>query len=122
MATTTTTNVRTAIVDAFPAVAAAKAAQTSYAFTRRGLLRQMLADADCWIPSTITTDGSWAPIPNALMVALNGSDMMLSCYGHLATDLLQAAIDAVDPLNEVIRVAVWEKVCDGTYIVRWTTK
>ena len=113
-----TTTIVDAIIDAYPVAVAAQWSESSKSAARRSQFRAMLFESFCCAPSTLV-DGTWQVIPNAIMVSLDGFDILTCCYGHIAVDLLAAAIDAADPQREIVRSETWEKVCDGTYIVRW---
>lgn len=118
MTTATAITIVDAIIDAYQAAIAAHWGESSKSTARRSQFRAMLSDSLCCAPS-ILVDGTWQIIPNAIMVSLDGSGLMTCCYGHVAVDLLTAAIDAADPQHEIVCDETWEKVCDGTYVVRW---
>ena len=106
----TMATIATAIVKAFDAVKAAKLdAERNLPSTTTRQYLPLIAAARCWQRGA-----------NTVVVSVGGTESALTRWGHIASDLLDAAIVAGDVDNVTFESGEIFKVRDGSYVFRFS--
>ena len=113
MATTTNTNtIADSVIEAYWAAVSARLAESN-----TDEFVNMLQDSFIGVPF----DENGAPIANSIIICMDQSAQSMRVNGCMAVELATEAMDIADPARRIIRVVneTWERIYEGTYVVRW---